>query len=1124
MRRSTSIGLGAALLLMQVATSDAQQVCPSNISEDHFVCYKVTASKVPAQIVNKPLKADVPLVDQFETRTYDATKFASLCVPATKTHNMNVFNIVHPNVHLVGYKIALSKSIPQKEGTYSKTPHITADQFGCWNLNAKKPATLLVRSRKLDLGTIVKCKDRHADCTPTGRVCTNKVCLPSPLPDPGPPPTNADGVNNYKCYNMKNNKLPPLPEGIQVTLQDQFGSAIYDIKKVTKLCTPVDKEGDGIVNTDNHLVCYQIKLAKTPAQPKFVMHKTTTRNSNIGDAFLDVKKPVELCMPAYKDNPPFAPTPTVTATAAGPTSTPTNTPTQPATNTPTNTPTVAVANTATLTPTRTPTNTPTVASTATNTPTNTPTVVVTNTATLTPTERPPTVASTATNTPTNTSTVVVANTATLTPTRTPTITPTNTPTVASTATNTPTHTPTVVVANTATLTPTRTPTSTPTVASTATNTPTNTPTVVVANTATLTPTRTPTSTPTVASTATNTPTNTPTVVVANTATLTPTRTPTNTNPTVASTATNTPTNTPTVVVANTATLTPTRTPTITPTNTPTVASTATNTPTNTPTVVVANTATLTPTRTPTNTPTVASTATNTPTNTPTVANTATLTPTRTPTITPPNPDRGQHGDQYADEHPYRRGREYGHPHADSDTDHHPHQHPNRGGKYEHANPDTDDRAVGNADGDKRSGSGRDRARRWIGGNCRGTCVLGAHPGTPCGVTGDCKSCIGGTRNGKSCNTVADCPGTGSPTCTGTCGGTKTCVGGPYNGLTCGASLECKGCDPNSICTGAGTPLACCTASGTGNCPLVGSCAIVQNAAFPIRVSLNGVCTPRNFPPGDIECTTNAECKTCVGGATPGKSCETDLECGTGGCTGSGTCRLAQLDLVGGGLDGNNDRPLTIPQSSVILNPTMLPGSLAVCIAAGGNGSGVIDCNGGHADLNALLESDHNTTAQVCLSGTNAGGACTTDADCPGIAVGAGCNLSNGGGLANDPTCTATAVQPGGGVSRACLEGTKQCTGGTNDGTLCTTNTDCTGGGTCTFCNTSGNSLSGAHPGVCNSPTVLTQSGTFAAGDLGVALPLSIVTMPLPAPTPPAQYGPDNLACTADDLPDHRRPR
>lgn len=299
-------------LIACVGTATAQLSCPTSIGEDHFVCYKSSAAKAPSQTLDKPLDANAVLADQFETKTYDATKIESVCAPATKTHNSNVFTVVHPDVHLVGYKIALSKSVSQTEDAYGTTVHRTADQFGCLSLNAKKPAGLLVRSRKADLGTIVKCTDNSL-CTPTTRVCdTSGVCLPSPLPTPAPAPTDADGVNNYKCYKVKDNKNPALAAGIQVTLQDQFGSSIYDVKGVTKICNPVDVDSDGVVSQYNHLVCYKIKLAKTdPAQPKFVAHKVRVDDGEVGSAYVDVKKPVELCVPAYKDSaPPPPPTPT----------------------------------------------------------------------------------------------------------------------------------------------------------------------------------------------------------------------------------------------------------------------------------------------------------------------------------------------------------------------------------------------------------------------------------------------------------------------------------------------------------------------------------------------------------------------------------------------------------------------------------------------------------------------------------------------------------------------------------------------------------------------------------------------------------------------------------------------
>jgi hypothetical protein len=220
-----------------------------------------------------------------------------------------------------------------------------------------------------------------------------------------------------------------------------------------------------------------------------------------------------------------------------------------------------------------------------------------------------------------------------------------------------------------------------------------------------------------------------------------------------------------------------------------------------------------------------------------------------------------------------------------------------------------------------------------------------------------------------------------------------------------------------------------------------------------------------------------------------------------------------------------------------LNPAVVTNVGTVCVGAGGVGVGVIDCDGGRANLNATLSRDHNTTPKICLggtnvgasctknsncpsgtcyAGTNAGGACTSNGDCPGGTCAMGCNLNNSGsanGLPDDATCTATALQPDGSISYACKEGTKQCAGGPNEGALCTQDSDCPTS-TCTFCNIGTNG--GPHPAVCNSPQVVVQSGTFAAGDVAVSLPLSLTILSQPAPTPPADYGADHLPCTVDD--------
>jgi hypothetical protein len=58
-----------------------------------------------------------------------------------------------------------------------------------------------------------------------------------------------------------------LPKGTTVTVADLFSTTrTLVLKKPKHVCTPVDREGDGIKNADGHLVCYQGKPAK--GQPK----------------------------------------------------------------------------------------------------------------------------------------------------------------------------------------------------------------------------------------------------------------------------------------------------------------------------------------------------------------------------------------------------------------------------------------------------------------------------------------------------------------------------------------------------------------------------------------------------------------------------------------------------------------------------------------------------------------------------------------------------------------------------------------------------------------------------------------------------------------------------------------
>jgi len=148
-------------------------------------------------------------------------------------------------------------------------------------------------------------------------------------------------------------------------------------------------------------------------------------------------------------------------------------------------------------------------------------------------------------------------------------------------------------------------------------------------------------------------------------------------------------------------------------------------------------------------------------------------------------------------------------------------------------------------------------------------------------------------------------------------------------------------------------------------------------------------------------------------------------------------------------------PIVIPKAGAVFNPVSLFGQDA-CISAADDGIGIVDCDGGTANRDVASRLDHNTT--------------------PG-------NAGNGGsglGFPDDPECDDTRTLPNGAISTACMEGD-----------------DCR--------------PDGFHPGVCNSPTEVIESGIMGAGDMRVIQPISIRV------APPSDRGPDGLPCTADDI-------
>ncbi len=73
---------------------------------------------------------------------------------------------------------------------------------------------------------------------------------------------------------------------------------LFDLKKPTRLCNPVEKNGEEKKNPDTHLMCYQAKPAKD--EPKHIPMTGIHVNNQFGPEQLDTIKEEELCVPSEK--------------------------------------------------------------------------------------------------------------------------------------------------------------------------------------------------------------------------------------------------------------------------------------------------------------------------------------------------------------------------------------------------------------------------------------------------------------------------------------------------------------------------------------------------------------------------------------------------------------------------------------------------------------------------------------------------------------------------------------------------------------------------------------------------------------------------------------------------------
>lgn len=85
-----------------------------------------------------------------------------------------------------------------------------------------------------------------------------------------------------------------------VTLKDQFITTAkqFLVKRPTTLCTPVDKEGEGILDPDAHLMCYIVRRVR--GEPRHEKERGVHVNNQLGPGQLDTRRARFLCVPSTK--------------------------------------------------------------------------------------------------------------------------------------------------------------------------------------------------------------------------------------------------------------------------------------------------------------------------------------------------------------------------------------------------------------------------------------------------------------------------------------------------------------------------------------------------------------------------------------------------------------------------------------------------------------------------------------------------------------------------------------------------------------------------------------------------------------------------------------------------------
>ncbi|MDJ0848781.1 MAG: hypothetical protein QNK04_10410 [Myxococcota bacterium] len=262
---------------------------PVGNPNDHLACYRYDPPGEPV--------GSVPIQNQFfpNTTELELREPFALCVPSEKRP--------------VGPEPVDHFSVYRASGPDGPSVTVT-DQFGSENLKLDQVNLFLVPASKngepiLDRISHLSCHPTDGGAAPPQVIVDNQFgpqvlelgqarefCLPTEkLITPG-----SVNIDHFKCYEATGPSL-----GADIDWSDQFQGVGVTLLDPFLLCNPADKNGEGIMNTDDHLVCYRAN----PAVPFEFQTDVVTQFDPGGP--VTIFEAFAFCAPSSKTLPPKTP-------------------------------------------------------------------------------------------------------------------------------------------------------------------------------------------------------------------------------------------------------------------------------------------------------------------------------------------------------------------------------------------------------------------------------------------------------------------------------------------------------------------------------------------------------------------------------------------------------------------------------------------------------------------------------------------------------------------------------------------------------------------------------------------------------------------------------------------------